>query len=285
MYLQFGSNVKPSYGALELPVPLSERVTIFLVMPETGGNVGSVARLMKNFGFRNLVILNPQCEIDHATYGFAMHGKDVLEAARVVKVTPGEHLATYKTILKGFDLVIGTTGKGEHYANLKRAPVFLENLQIPEFGVEQKICVVFGRESIGLSNAEISCVDFVVRIRTGPEYTSLNLSHAAALIFYHLFLKFEGGERPNVLMATREQKDRLDATIRHLIAQVKVRTFPHERVLRAFQNVLNRAYLSQQEFRWIYGLLRRVEQTIDHKTESQEERDDSSDIEEDKEEK
>ncbi len=264
---------------------MPERVTILLVMPETGGNVGSVARLMKHFGFRDLVILNPQCEFDHATYGFAMHGKDVLDAAHVIKVSPEEYLATYKGILKEFDLVIGTTGKGEHYANLKRAPVYLEDWELPELGPDQKICVVFGRESSGLSNEEISRVDFVVRIRTSPDYTSLNLSHAAALILYHLFLKLDGGERPNVLMATREQKDRLDETIRHLIVQVKVRTFPRERVLRAFQNVLNRAYLSQQEYRWIYGLLRRVEQTIDHIPESQDKNEFTSDTEEEEREK
>ncbi len=264
---------------------LRERITLLLVTPETGGNVGSVARLMKHFGFTNLIILNPKCEIDHTTDGFAMHGKDVLDTARVVKVAPEQQLVSYKDILKEFDLVIGTTGKGEHYANLKRAPVYLEDLQLPELGPEQKVCFVFGRESSGLSNEEISQVDFVVRIRTGPEYTSLNLSHAAALILYHLFLKLEGEDRPNVLMATREQKDRLDETIRHLIVQVKVRTFPRERVLRAFQNVLNRAYLSQQEFRWIYGLLHRVEQTIDHLPESQNENEFTNDIEEDEKEK
>ncbi len=226
------------------------------------------------------MILNPQCEIDHTTHGFAMHGKDVLDAARVVKVPPEELLATYRTILKDFDLIIGTTGKGEHYTNLKRAPVYLEDLQLPELGPNQKICVVFGRESRGLSNEEISQVDFVIRIRTRPEYTSLNLSHAAALIFYHLFLKLESGERPNVLMATREDKDRLDDTIRHLIVQAKVRTFPQERVLRAFQNVLNRAYMSQKEYRLIFGLLHRVEQTIDHMGESQDGNEFQSDTEE-----
>jgi tRNA/rRNA methyltransferase len=268
-----------------LQVPLRERVAVLLVMPETGGNVGSVARLMKNFGFANLIILNPQCEFDHATDGFAMHGKDVLERARVVKTPLEKHLAMYKNILKEFDLVIGTTAKGEHYANLKRAGVYLEDLQLPELGAQQKICIVFGRESSGLWNDEISCVDFVVRIRTNPEYTSLNLSHAAGLILYQLFLELEGAERPNVLMASREQKDRLDETIRHLISQVKVRTFPQERVLRAFQNVLNRAYISQQEFRWIYGLLRRVEQTIDHIPKSEDDQEISRDIEEDKREK
>lgn len=253
-----------------MQVPLRERTAILLVMPETGGNVGSVARLMKNFGFRNLTILNPQCEIDHNTYGFAMHGKDVLDEARVVKVSPEEQLAAYKGILKDYDLVIGTTGKGEHYTNLKRAPVYLEDFQLPEIGADQKICIVFGRESIGLLNEEISCVDFTVRIRTSPEYTSLNLSQAAALILYQVFLQLEVEKRPNVLITTREQKDRLYDVISHLIVQAKVRTFPHERVLRAFQNVFNRAYMTQKEFRLIDGLLRRVEQTMGHSPEMKE---------------
>ncbi|MFX0104998.1 MAG: TrmH family RNA methyltransferase, partial [Candidatus Hodarchaeota archaeon] len=56
--------------------------TVILVQPEHAGNIGSIARIMENFKFRNLVIFNPIESVEnilsYKTQGFAMHGKNVL---------------------------------------------------------------------------------------------------------------------------------------------------------------------------------------------------------------
>jgi len=39
------------------------RLKVILVEPEHEGNIGSVARAMKNFGFDELCIVNPKTEI------------------------------------------------------------------------------------------------------------------------------------------------------------------------------------------------------------------------------
>ena len=241
---------------MAVPIPMRERVAVLLVGPETGGNVGSVARLMKNFGFKELIVLNPEPPDfpDYETYGFAMHGREILDRARVIRTQPQEHLAAYRALLHEFDVVIGTTAKGEHYANLKRLPVYLDQLHLPELGPEQKVCLVLGRESRGLTNEEILLVDFVVRIRTHPDYSSLNLAQAAGILLYYLFQQLRAKPLNQVLAITTDQKEQLNKVILEIVDIARVRTARKDRVLRAFQNVFGRSFMSQKEFKMIYGL-------------------------------
>ena len=58
-------------------------VRVVLVEPKNEGNVGAVARAMKNFGAGELVLVNP-CPIGPEARQRAKHGVDILEAARVV---------------------------------------------------------------------------------------------------------------------------------------------------------------------------------------------------------
>ena len=65
--------------------------TIILVQPEHAGNIGSIARVMENFNFKNLLIFNPIENVDkilsYETQGFAMHGKDILFNAEITDST------------------------------------------------------------------------------------------------------------------------------------------------------------------------------------------------------
>jgi len=54
---------------------------VVLVEPIYEGNVGSVARSMKNFGFRDLVLVNP-CKIEDFGLAMAAHARDVLQMSR-----------------------------------------------------------------------------------------------------------------------------------------------------------------------------------------------------------
>lgn len=85
---------------------------VVLVEPMYDGNVGSVARSMKNFGFDQLVLVNP-CQIDDFGMAMASHAKDILEKAKVV--------ATLEEAVNGASLVVGTTGKriGEDHKHLR----------------------------------------------------------------------------------------------------------------------------------------------------------------------
>ncbi len=80
---------------------LSLNIRVVLVEPMYQGNVGSVARAMKNFGYSDLVLINP-CELEGQARAMSSHARDVLEGARIV--------STLEEAVKGADLLIGTTG-------------------------------------------------------------------------------------------------------------------------------------------------------------------------------
>ena len=245
---------------------------VVLVQPEHSGNIGFIARVMKNFNFKNLVLFNPIEKIDkiqsYETQGFAMHGKDILLNAEILLIEDQKnHLAKLKEYIKKFDLVIGTTAKGKRYTNIKRLAIFPENLTIPVSVKPLNIAIVFGKESKGLTNEEIGCTDILIRIPTGLNYPTLNLSHACAIVLYEIFrkinlVKIGRGEKP-VLLADKEDRVFLYKLIKEIIQNLKIRNYKEENVLFAFKNILERTIMSKKELTLITGLFSKVNSILD----------------------
>ena len=89
-------------------------ISIVLVEPQNAGNIGAVARVMDNFGFDKLIMINPRTDhLEKEAIDRACHAKKVLEKADIKK-----NLA----FLKDFDMVIGSTGLiGTDYNLLRTA--------------------------------------------------------------------------------------------------------------------------------------------------------------------
>ncbi len=241
--------------------------TIILVQPEHSGNVGSIARVMKNFNFKKLVIFNPIEKIDkilsYETCGYAMHGKDILLNANIITVdNEKNHLTELKNFLKNFDLIIGTTAKGKRYTNIKRLAIFPEDFVLPISEKPLHIAILFGKESRGLTNEEIKLADVLLRIPTSEEYSSLNLSHGCGIILYEIFKKINvlsigRGKKP-VLLADKEDRLILYNFINDIIYHLKIRTYRENNVYQAFKNVFERAYMSKKELSLMLGLFSKV---------------------------
>ncbi|MBW2997894.1 RNA methyltransferase [Candidatus Woesearchaeota archaeon] len=148
-------------------------ISIILMEPETSGNVGAIARSMKNFGYSDLILINPKCEIDEDCRRRAKHANDILDNLKILNELPK------------MDYLIGTSCKTGNDYNIPRNPITPKELKevIPKTG---NIGIVFGRESDGLSNEELDKCDFLVTIPTTTEYASMNLSHAVNIILYEL---------------------------------------------------------------------------------------------------
>ncbi|MHA1724038.1 MAG: RNA methyltransferase [Promethearchaeota archaeon] len=246
--------------------------TILLIKPETIGNIGSIARLMKNFGFNKLILINPLVEREkirgHETQGYAMHGKDILLSSKILKFKdPNCFILNLKNFLKDFDLIIGTTASGTRYTNLRRLAIFPHDLKLPSSLYPLKVAILFGRESRGLTNEEIELADIILRIPTSNEYPALNLSQACGIILYEIFKKIHvleigRGKKP-VLLATREDRDKLYTFIKKVIELLKIRTHKKENVLFAFKNMMERAFISKKEASLMFGLFSKIKKIIE----------------------
>ncbi|MFX0012004.1 MAG: RNA methyltransferase, partial [Candidatus Hermodarchaeota archaeon] len=241
--------------------------TIVLIRPEHAANIGSIARIMKNFNFNNLIVFNPveNAEIirSYHTQGFAMHGKDILLNAQIIELdSQNDYLIKCKEFMQQFDLIIASTAKGMHYKNVRRLSIFPKDLQLPISENPIKVAIVFGKESRGLTNKEIKLADILIRIPTSDDYPTLNLSHACGIILYEIYNKIHKislgrGNKP-VLLASRIDKQILYEMVKSTVNSLKIRAYTAENVLFAFKNVFERAIVSKKELNLILGIFSKL---------------------------
>ena len=247
--------------------------TVILVSPEHSGNIGSVARIMKNFNFKKLICFNPIESLEriesHETNGFAMHGKEILSNAEIITIkNQDDHITEFKNYIDKFDLVIATTAKGKRYTNIRRLAIFPDDLVLPVSKNPLNIAILFGKESRGLTNEEISLADILIRIPTGDIYPTLNLSHACGIILYEIFKKINiinigRGEKP-VLLADKEDRILLYSYIENIIKKLNVRQYKEDNMFFAFKNIFERSIMSKKELRLTTGVFSKLDSILNN---------------------
>lgn len=217
---------------------------IIVVEPKYEGNIGAIARVMKNFGFKNLILVNP-CEIKEDAYKRAMHSTDILEKAKIVK--------SFDNAIKKIDYIVGTTGVVGGKSNLRS---FLTPRKFSEKVKELRgnIGLIFGREDIGLLNEELKKCDIVVNIPTA-EYPIMNLSHAVAIVLYELFIS-EKKEREQ-RKASFFEKKKLFEKFENYLLTIDYPKHKKEKTETIFKRVIGRAMLSELEFYTLMGVFGR----------------------------
>jgi tRNA/rRNA methyltransferase len=148
----------------------SANIRIVLVEPAGPLNVGSVARVMKNMGLHQLILVNPQCDyLGEEARLMAVRAASILETATVVDSLPAA--------LVGCVRAIATTGD-----DCRSHPMPLEApADALPWLLEAPSALIFGREDCGLTNAELNRAQRLIRIPSSDAYTSLNLAQAVAI--------------------------------------------------------------------------------------------------------
>jgi len=256
-----------SQGIIYSEINKNLKFYVVLIRPETAGNIGAIARIMKNFDFKNLVIFNPIESIDkirsNETQGYAMHGKDILINAEIILIENQEdHIFEYKNLIKNYDLVIATTAKGSHFRNIRRIAIFPQDLFIPISKDSLKVALVFGRESHGLSNEEVESADILLRIPTSNVYPTLNLSHACGIVLYELYKKFHilgrNQSKKSILLANKGDRVILYNILENLLNKLKIRAHKKKRVYLAFKNIFERAFITKKELSLTLGVFSKI---------------------------
>jgi len=187
-------------------------IYVVFVEPESPGNIGFLARTMKNFGLTNLVLINP-CKMENESYYKAMHARDV--------VSNSETYYSLEEFLKSkeIDSAIGTTGNAGGSYNVARIAVSPEQLA-DTINYNGNIALIFGREGNGLSNEEISLCDVIVSIPTHDYYPILNITHAAAIIFYEMFKREKSYPVDRIESASAAEKESLINCVDEIILKL-----------------------------------------------------------------
>ncbi|MCP4598778.1 RNA methyltransferase [Neptuniibacter sp.] len=156
---------------------MSVSIRIVLVNTTHPGNIGGVARAMKNMNFDELHLVAPK-KFPHVNADARASGAtDLLENA-VVHETLEEAIADCQ-------IVVGTSARGRHIPWPVVDPRELASIVGP-LSAEKKVAVVFGREDRGLTNEELHLCHYHVHIPSNPDFSSLNLAAAVQVITYEL---------------------------------------------------------------------------------------------------
>lgn len=239
-----------------------ENCRIVLVRPEVAGNLGATARIMRNMGLRDLVLVAPVADLNsREARQRSTHGESILDTARIVP--------TLDDAIADCGLVVGTSG--EVGGPVRRQSVGPPDLVLPHLAaalVHGPAALVFGPEPCGLNNAEVTRCHHVVHIPTDAAYASLNLSHAVAICCYELrrawSARFEETS-PSTPLAPFSDQERAFA---HLKGALEAIHFIYgdkgEPLWHAVRHLLGRAQLSAMEVKLLHGLARQIEWYVAH---------------------
>jgi tRNA/rRNA methyltransferase len=226
-------------------------ISIVLIGIENPGNLGAIARIMSNFSFNKLILIDPKC--DHLSLEAikrAKHAKKILENAKIYDLDK----------LKEFDYVIATTSKiGTDY-NIPRSPLNPKDLSDKIQVIKKKrVAIVFGRESCGLTNDEIKLADYVVSIPTSKKYPAMNISHSVAIILYEL-----NKDKENILshinLMSKKEKDVILNLINDLLCSMEFKTSEMKNTQKViWQRIIGKSNMTKREAFALIGFLKKIQ--------------------------
>jgi len=234
---------------------------VVVVEPETPGNVGTIARAMKNFGLSELKLVDPpELREDGEAYGFAGHARE--------DVLPNAESVTFEEIVENYHTVGTTAITGEDDQSHERFP-FKTPAELRESlrSVDAPTAIVFGREGRGLNNGELSKLDEVCSIPADDDYPVLNLGQAATVLLYELRdLTVNETQLPDTTVTRAAEPDieRFHEYFGEFVESTGQREHHREKNALLMRRLLGRAHPTEREVHSLLGTFRKANTKLKH---------------------
>lgn len=237
--------------------PLSQ-CRVVLVRPQFAANVGAAARVMRNMGLSDLVLVAPAADVnDRQARQLSTHGESILDDARTV-TDLGAAVA---------DCVVVAATSARRGGLFRRQSVGLPEEVAPllvEALPSGPVALVFGPECNGLSDGEVSRCHHLVHIPADPTYPALNLAQAVAICLYEVrraWLRQAGntplpiGESPAPFADQERAFDNLRIALEEIHYLHGDRA---DALMHGLRHLLGRARPTAMEVRLLLGLARQI---------------------------
>ncbi|WP_418280203.1 RNA methyltransferase [Halorubrum sp. DTA98] len=234
---------------------------VVVVEPETPGNVGTIARAMKNFGLSDLKLVDPpELREDGEAYGFAGHARE--------DVLPNADEVTFEEIVENYHTVGTTAITGEDDRSHERFP-FKTPAELRESlkTVSAPTAIVFGREGRGLNNDELRRIDEVCSIPADDDYPVLNLGQAATVLLYELReLTVDETQLPDteVTRAAEPDVERFHDYFGEFLTATGQQPHRCEKNELQMRRLLGRAHPTEREIHSLLGTFRKANTKLEH---------------------
>lgn len=181
------------------------RIRIVLIGTTHPGNIGAVARAMKNMCLQRLVLVKPKSFPSAEATARAAGAGGLLADALVCD--------TLEQAIRGCTLVVGASARLRSVGWPLLEPRACAARVLEECREDADVALLFGRESSGLSNAELDRCHYLVHIPANPDFPSLNLSQAVQIIGYELYVTGPAARQTQAIEGEGERRDPVSADI------------------------------------------------------------------------
>jgi len=241
--------------------PNLSKIRIVLVETSHPGNIGAIARAMKNMGLSELVLVKPKEFPSQVASARASSASDVLDSARVV--------GSLDEALEGCKLTFGASARLRKVSWPQLDVRETAELAIKTVEQEQaQVALVFGREDSGLSNAELDKCNYLSHIPSNPTYSSLNISQAVQVFSYECLMatNLKSVHNKEGYRHKLASNDQLEGFYDHLYQALQDVGFldpnKNARFMRRMRRLFNRAQLDIKEIDILRGILRATQRKL-----------------------
>lgn len=231
-----------------------DNIRIVLVNTSNAGNIGGVARAMKNMGLSQLYLVAPQrYPADEATWR-AANAVDLLERAVVVD--------SFDAAVAGCGLVVGSSAR-ERSIPWPLLDARAACTRVHAEAQHHAVALVFGREDRGLTNEELQKCQLHINIPADAAYSSLNLAMAVQVIAYEIRMAHLAGTLPADPMADwdleyagADDVERLFVHLEEALTEMRfLKPEAPKQTMTRLRRLLQRTRLDVMEVRILRGIL------------------------------
>jgi len=235
------------------------KISVVLVNTSHPGNIGAVARAMKNMCLEHLVLVDPK-QYPHAQATARASGADDVLAQAEVFSRLDEALADA-------DLIIGASARLRRLSWPQLNPRQCAEKIVAE-PTGSRVAVLFGRENSGLTNDELERCHYLMHIPSNPDYSSLNIAAAVQILAYEVYnVRNEHGANGKGIddaamsldgesFANADAMERFYEHLNETLTQIGFLQTNHPRkMMRRLRRLFNRARMDRVEMNIMRGIL------------------------------
>lgn len=238
--------------------PINRFVQIVLVETSHPGNIGSVARAMKNMGLANLALINPKKFPHQEATALAGNATDVLDNAKI--------FTSIQEAVKNSKVIYATSARDRAIEwptlSAKEAAQETQELVMNEI----QVSILFGREDRGLTNEELQLANKHLVIPAHPDYPVLNIAMSTQVICYELYQAAQNNSVESWQDFPEYTSEELNNLIEHFNETVEALELVDpknpKQIMTRMERMFRRLYPDQMEGNFLRGFLKAVNKRI-----------------------
>tara|TARA_B100000902_G_C27253579_1_gene886602 strand:+ start:830 stop:1555 length:726 start_codon:yes stop_codon:yes gene_type:complete len=238
--------------------PINRFIQIVLVETSHPGNIGSVARAMKNMGLAKLALINPKKFPHQDATALAGNATDLLNNAQVFD--------SIQTAVKGSKVIYATSARDRtiEWPILSAKEAAEEIQDLANNNIE--VSIIFGREDRGLTNEELQLANKHLIIPAHPDYPVLNIAMSTQVICYEIYQAAQNHSVESWQDFPEYTSEELNHLIQHFNETVQALDLVDpknpKQIMTRMERMFRRLYPDQMEGNFLRGFLKAINKRI-----------------------